>query len=475
MAGYDPAVPAPASRCVLLALLLAGCPPALGDDDDATTASADDDDLAFDDDDSTDVPDEDGDGYTPLDGDCDDADPQIHPGADEVCDPLDRDEDCDGGADDDDPDGALGALTVWVDEDGDGFGRPGTATTLCDPPAVVALQGGDCDDEDPRSWPGAPLICDLRDNDCDGVVTDDGLVTITSSGATFTSVQAAIDAASPGATVSVCPGTYAEALTIGSGLVLEGLGGQNVTTVDAGGSSRVVDVTVGGVVLAGLTLTGGVADEGAGLRADGVSGVTLLSCTLLGNEASGAGGGLLVQDVPSVSLSDIRVLDNAAGLGGGVASLDSGGFAIDLIARANTAGQGGGLYVSGTVPTIENGLFELNSATTSGGGVRVAGDATLYDVDFFDNTAPLGASHHVSGGALTLEDGSVRRNVSASGGALLVETDAAVTNVSWGIGADDNQPGDVSVSGGGSYSYGALESFVCVGDQSPGGGTVGCQ
>jgi len=468
-------VSASAPRCLLLALLLAGCPPALSDDDDATSA-VDDDDATADDDDSADLPgDADGDGYSVLDGDCDDADPQIHPGADEVCDPLDRDEDCDGGADDDDPEGAQGSQTVWVDEDGDGFGRPGTATERCDPPAGVALQGDDCDDQDAVSWPGAPIRCDLADNDCDGVVADDGLVTITSTGATFTGVQEAIDAASPGSTIAICPGTYAETLTIASGLVLEGLGGQGVTTIDAGGAGRVVDVTVGGVVMAGLTLTGGVADEGAGLRADAVSGVTLLSCTLLGNAATGAGGGLLVRDVPSVSLSDVRALDNEAGQGGGVASLDSGGFVIDLISRANEAVEGGGLYVSGSVPTIENGLFELNEATASGGGVRVDGDATLFDVDLFENEAPVGASHHVSGGTLTLEDGSVRRNVSGSGGAMYVETDAAVTDVSWGVGVDDNLPADVSVSGGGGFAFGPFASFVCVGDQSSSGGAVGCQ
>ncbi|MDC0716577.1 S8 family serine peptidase [Nannocystis bainbridge] len=72
--------------------------------------------------------------------DCDDADPNSHPGAAEVCDG--RDNDCDG--------------EVPADEaDGDGDG--------------VRLCAGDCDDADPARWPGAvELPEDCVDNDCDG-------------------------------------------------------------------------------------------------------------------------------------------------------------------------------------------------------------------------------------------------------------------------------------------------------------------
>lgn len=47
--------------------------------------------------------DDDGDGYTELEGDCDDTDQSVHPGADEICDDG-RDNDCDGGIDCDDGD-----------------------------------------------------------------------------------------------------------------------------------------------------------------------------------------------------------------------------------------------------------------------------------------------------------------------------------------------------------------------------------
>jgi predicted outer membrane repeat protein len=97
------------TNLLVTVLLLVGCPdedhildPADDDsqDDDDDTADDDtgDDDTTSpgDDDDTTPNPNDlDGDGWTPADGDCHEADPDIHPGADEtLCDGVDSD--CDG-------------------------------------------------------------------------------------------------------------------------------------------------------------------------------------------------------------------------------------------------------------------------------------------------------------------------------------------------------------------------------------------
>ena len=61
----------------------------------------------------------DGDGFTELDGDCDDSEALAFPGGEEVCDGIDND--CDG--DIDDADGNLvGATPFYGDSDGDGYG-----------------------------------------------------------------------------------------------------------------------------------------------------------------------------------------------------------------------------------------------------------------------------------------------------------------------------------------------------------------
>ncbi len=80
--------------------------------------------------------------------DCKDSDPDVHPGAGELCDDDDEDEDCDGLVDDADPD-ATGQVALYIDLDGDGFGGEVTTMLACDGSAGLSTVGGDCDDLDP--------------------------------------------------------------------------------------------------------------------------------------------------------------------------------------------------------------------------------------------------------------------------------------------------------------------------------------
>ena len=95
--------------------------------------------------------DEDGDGYTIDEGDCDDLDPTVHPGTfDECGDGVDVN--CDGF--EETPD-ACAVVNPAPDSDGDGY-----------------VIGADCDDTDPSIHPGAEDICDGLDQDCDGIDGD---------------------------------------------------------------------------------------------------------------------------------------------------------------------------------------------------------------------------------------------------------------------------------------------------------------
>ena len=92
--------------------------------------------------------DADGDGFANLGSggdDCDDADPSVHPGANEVWyDGVDQD--CD-------PDNDY-------DQDGDGW-------------PAAAYGGNDCDDTDDEAHPGADELQNDFDDDCDGMVDED--------------------------------------------------------------------------------------------------------------------------------------------------------------------------------------------------------------------------------------------------------------------------------------------------------------
>ena len=105
-------------------------------------------------------------GYVAADGDCDDTDPAVHPGADEHCDGAD--EDCDGALDEDAVDAPL-----WpADADGDGWGDPVARVAACEPGSGAVEDATDCDDTDPAVNPGADEVCDGVDDDCDGEVDE---------------------------------------------------------------------------------------------------------------------------------------------------------------------------------------------------------------------------------------------------------------------------------------------------------------
>jgi hypothetical protein len=101
-------------------------------------------------------------------GDCDDADPAIHPDATERCD--DRDNNCDGAVDED------VRLTFYLDADGDGHGDASVVTQGCSLPAGYVEGALDCDDLDAAVSPDETERCDSVDNDCDGDVDEELLV-----------------------------------------------------------------------------------------------------------------------------------------------------------------------------------------------------------------------------------------------------------------------------------------------------------
>ena len=98
--------------------------------------------------------DDDNDGYE-AGYDCDDTDPDRHPGAGEIADGVDQD--CDWEVDEG---------TDVYDDDHDGWSE----------------DAGDCDDSDSYTFPGAPELPDGLDDDCDGTVDEDYVPTETSCG-----------------------------------------------------------------------------------------------------------------------------------------------------------------------------------------------------------------------------------------------------------------------------------------------------
>lgn len=108
--------------------------------------------------------DDDQDGVSEHDGDCDDADPSRFPGAVDSCDGNDND--CDGQVDED------AGITWYADRDGDGFGDDAEPSVACDPGDGWVQLGEDCDDTRASIHPDAVETCDGVDEDCDGAIDD---------------------------------------------------------------------------------------------------------------------------------------------------------------------------------------------------------------------------------------------------------------------------------------------------------------
>jgi len=109
-----------------------------------------------------------------LDGDCNDEDKDVHPGAAEVC--NGKDDDCN---DQQDEEGALECAPYYLDVDADTYGV-GSARCLCAPQeGYAASVDGDCNDDDATVHPGAIEACNRKDDDCNDQVDEEGALECT--------------------------------------------------------------------------------------------------------------------------------------------------------------------------------------------------------------------------------------------------------------------------------------------------------
>ena len=125
--------------------------------------------------------------------------------------------------------------------------------------------------------------------------------------------------------------------------------------------------------LSGVTITGGDAGDGGGIRALNVSGLlTVSDAVITGNIASGLGGGIRGGNL---WLERVSITGNMAYSAGGIYSTGPSLVLLESTISGNTAtgGAGGGLYTSVGSVTIRRSTLSGNSANLFGGGIYFQG------------------------------------------------------------------------------------------------------
>lgn len=197
----------------------------------------------------------------------------------------------------------------------------------------------------------------------------------------YTSIQAAIDAAAGGDTVLVAPGTYFETIAlVGKGVSVLSTEGSDWTTIDGEGAGSVVTFfgpSEHPMALEGFTVTDGSGSLRNGLSSGGgiasiESSPYLVDVVVTLNEAVLGGG--VYSYASTMTMTECRVVDNTArtgfapmgyGRGGGIYVLGLGGVTLEgCEVTGNTAGRGGGLYAEGSSFYMEDTLVAANVAMT---------------------------------------------------------------------------------------------------------------
>ena len=138
------------------------------------------------------------------------------------------------------------------------------------------------------------------------------------SGCAFTEIHEAINAASPGATIRICAGTFKENPYLEKNITLIGAGiGKTIIDGKARESVIGIEPSLTAVTIRDMTLTNGKSGGVGGGISNGKAQTTLINLLITGNIAAERGGGLDVDVNGKVTLQNCTISNNHAGQAGG--------------------------------------------------------------------------------------------------------------------------------------------------------------
>ncbi len=431
--------------------------------------------------------------------DCNDANASINPGASEVCDTRDTDEDCDGLAED--ADSVTGTVSWYQDADGDGHGDAGITRLACDAPAGFVDALDDCDDTNVAVFPGGAEQCDGQANDCDTLgdwteADERGIVSWVDAAGTPSAVTDTFSAGTADAPavwtapadgqLNVCAGTYYTNLSLtGVVVTVSGRSGAAETILDGGSVGRVVTVEGGGLTLDGITVRNGhTTGNGGGILCTEAD-FSATDVVVTENTSLAYGGGVSLDACLDAELVDSEISDNTALVAGGLYASESNGLVLNgLSVDGNTGTRGGaGMYLGYSTFNLSDSILSNNAtdaAYSAGGLMAYYSDGLIDGVDFTENVSNYGGGLEALTAFLRITDSTFVGN---TGGAIYGYVSSTVnveesdftenTSTSHGVVYLDNAvttsftnctfTGNTGViSGGFSFSRASSASFVDV-------------
>jgi hypothetical protein len=252
----------------------------------------------------------------------------------------------------------------------------------------------------------------------------------------FPAIQPALNAATPGDTVLVGPGTYSGPLNrgldfIGKDLVLCSEAGAELTIIDCDGVDRGFyfhSNETSAAVLDGFTVREGNGTPNGGGGLIEYSSPTIQNSRFIENDDSG-----ISCAYSTVELTNLTFEGNSdSWFGGGIYAYESSMALVNSRFVGNYAGYGGGgLHASRSEVHIEGCEFSGNNAGVSGGGLSAVngGHLAVLGASFLSNTAWEGAGA-IIGVAADLTNVRFQENSSQVEGSALRVVDTALVTVS---------------------------------------------
>jgi hypothetical protein len=245
-------------------------------------------------------------------------------------------------------------------------------------------------------------------------------------------LQAAIDAASPGDTIWVAAGIYRGPFTLKKPLVLFGDGGRDSTILDGGDSARVLSVEgVKSGSIIGFGIRRGRATSGGGIYLVRDTTFAIRDCDFHANWEAAVG----VWQSSAISIIGCRFRENR---GSGLNLQSSTGLLLSCEFTGNSGHDGGAIALrqSRMLFPVRETIFERNRAEGSTGGAVNAADSSeiiLASCTFRENTSAVagGAVASMTGSRVSLSRCRFERNRAGSGGAA--HSDHSGMNVAYCI------------------------------------------